>query len=163
MTCIKAQSMITPFINNKLGIKEMEEFLEHVEVCPDCMEELEYYYTLLTAMRQLDEDKNLSIDYKLELAAKIKKAQDKIVHVKYTYYRKITILVIFMLALAFLLGIRYAEEIRENTATAPGKNIIRMFRDERAVYVNMKLEEYCREQGIDKILVPDFNSTTNMK
>lgn len=154
MTCIKAQSMITQFINNKLNVKELEEFLEHVEACPNCMEELEIYYTLLTAMRQLDEDKNLSVNYKDELSNKLKRAQDKIVHIRYAHYRKITLLIIFMLSLAFVLGIRYAEVSIENKMN--NRNcMIRMFRDERYDYASMKLDDYCRQEGVNKVPLPD--------
>lgn len=158
MTCIKAQSMITPFINNKLGMKELEEFLAHVDSCPDCMEELEFYYTLLTAMKQLDEDKNLSANYKQELSTKLKRAQDRIIRVKHTYYRKITIMILLVLSLVFVLGVSEVEESKENIVNVSNRSIDfkRMFRDERYNYVEMKLEEYCIQQGISKITLPDF-------
>ncbi|MFT4146880.1 MAG: zf-HC2 domain-containing protein [Mobilitalea sp.] len=109
LTCRKAQSMITPFINNKLSLEELEGFLEHVNSCKDCKEELEVYYALLTAMKQLDEDKNLSSDFVQELNVKLEKSQERIIHAKYTYYRKITVLIFTMILLAFLFSISYAD------------------------------------------------------
>ena len=152
MTCIKAQSMITPFINNKLNIKEMEEFLDHVDSCNKCMEELEFYYALLTAMKQLDEDKNLSGDFRMELSVKIKKSRDKIMHVKYTYYRKITILILLMMLLAFLLGISYAKESGVNTpnVTKSDFNLRKSFYDERFHELDGKLEEYLNKRDYEK-------------
>lgn len=157
MTCSKAQSMITPFINNKLGIRDMEEFLEHVNSCANCKEELEFYYTLLTAMKQLDEDRNLSIDYKNELEVKIRRAQDRIIHTKYRHYRKLTILILIMLALTFILGIRYAKEIVYlDSETKVRFELNRMYRDQRYEFARFKLREYYRQQGIDNVTLPDF-------
>ena len=77
MTCIKAQSMIVSFVDNKLSIEELEEFLDHVNSCKTCREELEVYYTLLTAMKQLNEDRNLSDNFSLELKEKLGKSTRK--------------------------------------------------------------------------------------
>ncbi len=153
MTCIKAQSMITPFINNKLKMKELEEFLEHIETCPKCKEELEFYYTLLTAMKQLDEDKNLSDDYKDELSGRIKRAKDKVIHVKYTYYRKKTILILFMILLAFLLGIHYAEKSIEivNDGKKSDHYISKVYFDEKYQLFDPQLQDFLRRQGYPKI------------
>ncbi len=101
--------MITPFINNKLSLEELEGFIEHVNSCKDCKEELEVYYALLTAMKQLDEDKNLSSNFVQELNIKLEKSQERIIHAKYTYYRKITVLIFTMILLAFLFSISYAD------------------------------------------------------
>ena len=67
------------------------------------------YYALLTAMKQLDEDKNLSSDFVQELNIKLEKSQERIIHAKYTYYRKITVLIFTMILLAFLFSISYAD------------------------------------------------------
>ena len=163
MTCIKAQSMITPFINNKLNIKEMEEFLDHVDSCNKCMEELEFYYALLTAMKQLDEDKNLSGDFRMELSVKIKKSRDKIMHVKYTYYRKITILILLMMLLAFLLGISYAKESGVNTpdVTKSDFHLRKSFNEERFHELDGKLEEYLNKRNYEKD--PGVDVTPNVQ
>lgn len=153
MTCIKAQSMITPFINDKLSIKELEEFLDHIASCPNCKEELEFYYTLLTAMKQLDEDRNLSDDYKEELSGRLKAAQEKIIHFKYTYYRKKTILILFIILLAFLLGIHYAEKGIEIIMEEKKSDfhLRRVYFDERYEILDQQLQDFLRQQGYDKI------------
>ena len=113
MKCIKAQSQITPFINDQLDLQETEEFIDHVLSCSECREELEVYYALLTAMRQLDEDKNLSDDYNQELANKLEKAQEKIIHAKYTYYRKKGAFIILVILIAFLVNLTYMSNSKE--------------------------------------------------
>ncbi|MBE5968549.1 MAG: zf-HC2 domain-containing protein [Lachnospiraceae bacterium] len=103
MTCMETQRMITPFINDELSLKETEAFVDHVNSCPECREELEVYYALLTAMKQLDEDKILYDDFSMELSAKLEKAQERIIHAKFAYYRKkgavLLIILLFILAL----------------------------------------------------------------
>jgi hypothetical protein len=100
---METQRMITPFINDELSLKETEAFVDHVNSCPECREELEVYYALLTAMKQLDEDKILYDDFSMELSAKLEKAQERIIHAKFAYYRKkgavLLIILLFILAL----------------------------------------------------------------
>ncbi|TAH64359.1 MAG: zf-HC2 domain-containing protein [Anaerolineaceae bacterium] len=105
MTCIEAQSLITAFINDELNINEQEEFLEHVESCEECREELEVYYALLTAMKQLDEDKHLSNDYSQELKDKIEHAQERIIHLRYNYYRKKGVLIMIILSMSIFFSL----------------------------------------------------------
>lgn len=72
MTCIDAQNLITPFIRGQFDMARLEEFLNHIKECPICMEELDVYYALLTAMQQMDEDKDLSNNYSEDLKMKLK-------------------------------------------------------------------------------------------
>lgn len=88
MTCIDAQNLITPFIHGQLDMETLEEFLDHVNNCPVCMEELDVYYALLTAMEQLDEDKELSKNYSLDLKNKIKHYEELIRRTKAKKIRK---------------------------------------------------------------------------
>lgn len=155
MICIKAQGMITPFINNKLSIKELEEFLDHVDTCPDCREELEVYYALLTAMKQLDEDKIVSGDFEHELAHKLEKAHERVIHAKYTYYRKKTVLILTMIFLVILLSFSYAnrsiekEEANEEQVEISDFRLRFLFRDPRNKWVEVQLQDYLNKQGLE--------------
>ena len=55
MTCREAQRLVTPYINGSITDQELEEFLKHIDSCPDCREELEIYFTVDVGIRQLDE------------------------------------------------------------------------------------------------------------
>ena len=55
MNCQTAESMVTKYIEHNLSVNELEEFLEHVENCPSCYDELETYFIVHAAMQQLDE------------------------------------------------------------------------------------------------------------
>lgn len=149
MNCMKAQSMITPFINNKLNLKETEEFIDHISDCPVCREELEVYYALLTAMKQLDEDKNISSDFGLELNEKLERSKEKIFHAKFTYYRKKVILVLTILLVAFFLSIRYAGNTeKEKVVTKSDFHIRYQFQSQMNSVNERLLQEYLEEQGM---------------
>lgn len=78
MTCMEAQQMILPFINDQLTLEQAEAFLCHMDSCADCREELEVYFALLTAMKQLDEDQELSDNYPEDLRRKIAGIREQI-------------------------------------------------------------------------------------
>lgn len=50
--------MVTRFIDHSLSMNELEGFLDHIEHCPSCYDELETYFIVHEAMQQLDEDKD---------------------------------------------------------------------------------------------------------
>lgn len=152
MTCSKAQSLITPFIHDDLDIRELEEFIAHVHSCKECREELEVYYALLTAMKQLDEDKNLSDDFSLELSEKLDREQEKIVHAKLAYYRKkgILVLVILFLAVFFSLEHYFIEKEKVNPVTVSEFRLRMTFQEKRFEDIKKDLDQRMMEQGIVK-------------
>jgi hypothetical protein len=156
MTCIQAQSLITPFINNNLNLKETEEFLKHIDSCQKCREELEFYFVLLTAMKQLDEDKNLSNDFHVEFIKKLERSREKILHAKYKYFRKKAILLLTIILLAFLVSFRYAyiAEEKENAITVSTFRLKMSFREDRDQYLEEQLKRYLNQQVIDKNKMP---------
>ncbi len=46
MDCVRAQKLIRPYLDGKLSDRELEEFLDHVETCPACHDELEIYFSI---------------------------------------------------------------------------------------------------------------------
>lgn len=54
LTCREAEKMVMPYIDEELGEEALDEFLEHIEGCESCREELEIYYTVSIGLRQLD-------------------------------------------------------------------------------------------------------------
>jgi hypothetical protein len=85
---MEAQSHITAFINDQLDMATLKEFLSHVNQCAECREELEVYYALLTAMKLLDEDKELSDNFNHELSHKLKLSADKLRRMKIASIRR---------------------------------------------------------------------------
>ena len=56
MTCKEAENLVMPYIRHELDVGQMEEFLEHIDTCQECRDELEIYYTVEVGIRQLDLD-----------------------------------------------------------------------------------------------------------
>ena len=46
MDCKQIQNMIIPYIRNELNNNDIEDFLEHIQTCKTCREELEIYYII---------------------------------------------------------------------------------------------------------------------
>ena len=46
MTCREAERLVMPYINGSITDEELEEFLNHIEHCENCREELEIYFTV---------------------------------------------------------------------------------------------------------------------
>ena len=67
MKCHDVQRMISGFIEKKLTDEQLEDFLEHIETCQDCYDELEVYYMITIGLMQLDEDHTGTMDFKKNL------------------------------------------------------------------------------------------------
>ena len=67
MDCREAQALIVPFIEGKLNDEQNEKFIEHIEGCSDCYDELEVYYFVMVGVKQLDEDEHILVDFKGDL------------------------------------------------------------------------------------------------
>lgn len=104
MTCKEAQGLIMPYINDELDVGQLEKFIEHIENCSDCKEELEVYFTLLTGMRQLDEEKNLSGDFHIDFEKSLRKSEERINRAKLNYARKKMIYVIICLVFCIMVN-----------------------------------------------------------
>ncbi|MCI6004517.1 MAG: zf-HC2 domain-containing protein [Blautia sp.] len=85
MDCRAAEGMVTRYISHTLSLEELEEFLEHIESCSSCYEELETYFIVHEAMLQLDdEDEDAMLDFKHLLEQDIRKTR------RYIYKKKVT-------------------------------------------------------------------------
>ena len=55
MTCMEAEKMVIPYINDQLSVTELEDFMEHIKTCENCREELEIHYMVDVGLKKLDE------------------------------------------------------------------------------------------------------------
>ena len=100
MTCLEAQSNIMAFIDKKLNDDQVTEFVRHVKHCPNCFEELEIHYTLIVGMRELDNNKELSLNFKKDLEDELNRWDNKVRHAK--RFKISTFSVVFVAAVIFL-------------------------------------------------------------
>ena len=84
MNCQTAESMVTRYIEHDLSVEELESFLEHVESCPSCYDELETYFIVHAAIRQLDEEsQDSTLDFRELLEEDIRKSTHYILKKKF--------------------------------------------------------------------------------
>ena len=112
MDCKKAMELMAQFINEQLNTEDTEAFLNHIDSCPECREELEVTYSLMTAMKQLDADEDLSENYIEELNQKIETCYLEELKRKRSCARRRAFLAVVVALLIFLNGIT-ANEKRE--------------------------------------------------
>ena len=76
MDCRTAESTVNRYIDHTLKVDELEEFLDHVESCPSCYDELETYFIVHEVTQQLDDQaENTVLDFKTLLAQDIRKSR----------------------------------------------------------------------------------------
>ena len=78
MDCKTAQSLVIPYINDQLSDEETEDFLEHIENCKECYEELEIHFTVHYVLQKLDEDDKVSFNIPKMLKENLKNAKNRI-------------------------------------------------------------------------------------
>lgn len=104
MTCFEAQSMITKYLNDELSYDELESFLDHISTCENCREELEIYYTLITGMKQLDEDKVLTSNFHKALEKKLMNSRNLLIKRQKKNFRKAIFLCVIVLIISMSLS-----------------------------------------------------------
>ncbi|MFV0342293.1 MAG: anti-sigma factor family protein [Anaerocolumna sp.] len=109
MNCIEVQRLILPFINDELSIKQLDEFLHHINSCPNCKEELEVHYILLSGMKQLDDDKEISDNFHKDFTELLRLSEERVVHNRFVHIRKRIVLVVLISIVAIVSSFRFGE------------------------------------------------------
>lgn len=100
MDCKTAQQKITSYIHRQLNDRELEEFIEHINSCPTCSEELEVYFTIYYALERLEQDEQGSFNMQELLKKDLEQAKRYLQkrHVL-VFYRKFFIGICAMMSL----------------------------------------------------------------
>lgn len=79
LDCRTAESMVTRYMNHTLKTDELEEFLDHIEHCSSCYDELETYFIVNKVTQQLDEQEDEStLDFQNLLEQDIRRSRREI-------------------------------------------------------------------------------------
>lgn len=74
MNCKETEKMIPSFLVRQLNNRELNQFLLHVEKCPECMEELTIQYLVMIGSSLIEEEKSFNLRKSLnELLSEAKK------------------------------------------------------------------------------------------
>ena len=78
MNCKETEKMIPSFLGKQLSCRELNQFLLHVEECPECMEELTIQYLVMIGSSLIEEGKSFHLKKALnELLAEARKKVKK--------------------------------------------------------------------------------------
>lgn len=144
MDCKRVMELMTQFINDQLDAEDVQAFLDHIDSCPECREELEVNYSLMTAMKQLDEDADLSDNYIEELNQKIETCYLDELKRKRSCTRRRILLAIVVILLILQSGI-----VRKEMRQEEDERFIRMITGEEAMEKD-NVDEVAEEQGEDR-------------
>ena len=66
MTCKEADKLIPLFLNDDLDNRELAEFLNHVETCAGCKEELTIQFLVKVGMKRLEDGNTFNLRSELD-------------------------------------------------------------------------------------------------
>ena len=78
MTCKDAEKLIPIFIKNELNYTELEQFMDHIEACPVCMEEMSIQYLIAEGMVHLEEGSAFDLNRELKNLMEISRARIRV-------------------------------------------------------------------------------------
>lgn len=78
MTCKDAEKLIPFFIREELNYIELEQFIDHVEECPVCREEMSIQYLIAEGMACLEEGSAFDLGQELENLMEVAKARIRV-------------------------------------------------------------------------------------
>ncbi|MCR5320156.1 MAG: zf-HC2 domain-containing protein [Lachnospiraceae bacterium] len=68
MTCKQAVKQIPDFVSGKMSGKQLECFMEHIDSCSECKEELSIQYLIHAGLEDMDRRENYDLQSELEEA-----------------------------------------------------------------------------------------------
>lgn len=100
MNCRECQKRVSDYLDDKLDRKELERFINHVNSCIDCYEELEIMFTLTVGLMQLEEEEINSYNFKAALKDKLNWELKECINYRNFYnYRNTIIALAYVFAL----------------------------------------------------------------
>ncbi|MBQ8307128.1 MAG: zf-HC2 domain-containing protein [Blautia sp.] len=79
MDCQNAEGLVDRYIAKTLDTQTMAEFLEHIESCPSCYQELETSFMVTAAMQHLSDEEDTDLDFRRLLEQDLKRARYHII------------------------------------------------------------------------------------
>lgn len=76
MNCKETEKMIPAFLQNTLDGNDLEDFMEHIEQCPECKEELSIQFLVAESMERLEAGNNFNLQN--TLAEKLENANHRV-------------------------------------------------------------------------------------
>lgn len=103
MDCKEFEKQIPAFLENELDYRELKCFLEHVESCPDCKEELTIQVLVSEGMVRLEDGR--AFDLQKELEKRMQEAEGRVRMHNMVKYMGITLELLALVAIAVIVVI----------------------------------------------------------
>ncbi len=107
MTCKEAEKMIPCFLQDDLDTEELREFMEHIESCDECREELSIQFLVMEGMTRLEEgnvfDLQNELKYRMDMAGHALKVRENMQWFLYAMEGLVVVALITLIALLILL------------------------------------------------------------
>ncbi len=108
MTCKDIDKSITLFLEDDLDNQDLADFLDHIDNCPECREELTIQFLVRTGMQRLEDGNTFNLkeelDNLLKSAEKRLKGRRRLVHFSFLLEVLVLALAITTVILAFTIG-----------------------------------------------------------
>ena len=101
MDCRTAEGMVSSYIKHDLPLNELEEFLDHVQNCSSCYDELETYFIVHEAIQQLDEKEDGTVlDFRELLEQDIRRSRRYIRQKRWLHFLSVIFFMAVVIAAA---------------------------------------------------------------
>lgn len=103
LTCKEVEMIIPDFIKQKLEYHDLKKFLEHIETCENCKEELTIQFLIEEGMARLEDGS--AFDLQKELNARIQECEKQIERHRMMQCVSYTMEIVAILAIALIVYI----------------------------------------------------------
>lgn len=107
MTCKEIEKIIPSFLNDDLDTDDLREFMDHIDHCEECMEELSIQFLVLEGMARLESgnvfDLQNELKHRMEEAQHILKLREGLQWILYAMEGLVLVEAITLVALLFVL------------------------------------------------------------
>lgn len=111
MNCKEAKSLIQPYIDRRLPEGKMPQFLEHMETCKDCLDDLQVQYAICTAIDQLNRGEDFSDDYNTEVLQGLAKERARLLrHSRKMSFLRVVTFLLFLVS-GFAIGLTNTKNV----------------------------------------------------
>lgn len=76
MECKDAEQLVQRYIKGNLEGKQLKKFVEHVQTCKNCFEEMEIYYMVFEGLQHLESGASINIGK--EISSRLMQSERKI-------------------------------------------------------------------------------------
>lgn len=106
MNCKKAVSLIPAYLDDSLDAKELQAFLEHIDNCADCSEELSIQFLITEGLSTLSTGD--SFDLQTAMTDRVRESHREIsVHNRLFMVRNIGVILVVILTVAALAAVYF--------------------------------------------------------